>query len=702
MIEIDEPMGSDSLLWLTFAGVPLRARTTADHGLANGQAVHVAFDITRASSSTRRPNSASDLRKSTTRPDPRGTCSTCLDNGPSPTQTANTACRLPCRATSTRRCSTAGRIPDPYAGRNEYALRWVADRDWTFPAAFALDPGEGPCDPRRRHARYGCRDPPERPLRHRPYDLFRALAVPVADALVPGENRIEITLRSGTRAADALAGRPALPGPLHSGNCPIPNGNMLRKPQCDFGWDWGIALAPVGLHRPHRPRRPRRRDPAVTIQQDHRRRPRQRLTSTSRSTASAAGHGPVGASPLCGVDRHRRGQWPDGYFIEARPRRSPTRRSGGRPARGAQPIHDLDRRRRRPAPDLPGRAPRHPPRLRARRHRPQLRDPRQRPPGLRPRRQLDPRRRPPRPHHRGQDPRPPAVRRRRQHEHDPRLGRRPLRARFLLRGLRRPRPPRLAGLHVRLPPLPLRRRLPARRRARGRLPGPPPRPPRRPLVRRQRADRRPHLVRGIPQQPRPLPRRLRPPEPHRRDRPSGAPSPTANWWPSSPSPGPMSFGDTWHDDTSGDMHFWSVWHEGRDFEHYRDVRPRFCSEFGFQSYTSLPVIRSFADEADLNIASPVMESHQKNAGGNARIAETMFRYFRFPKDFAELRLALPGPAGPRDQDRRRLLALASSRTAWARSTGSSTTPGPSPPGRASTTAATGSCCTTWRGASSPR
>ena len=95
----------------------------------------------------------------------------------------------------------------------------------------------------------------------------------------------------------------------------------------------------------------------------------------------------------------------------------------------------------------------------------------------------------------------------------------------------------------------------------------------------------------------------------------------------------MSFGDAWHDDSAGDMHFWSVWHEGRDFEHYRDVRPRFCSEFGFQSYTSLPVIRSFADEADLNIASPVMESHQKNAGGNARIAETMFRYFRFPKDF---------------------------------------------------------------------
>ena len=28
-----------------------------------------------------------------------------------------------------------------------------------------------------------------------------------------------------------------------------------------------------------------------------------------------------------------------------------------------------------------------------------------------------------------------------------------------------------------------------------------------------------------------------------------------------------------------------------------------------------------------------MESHQKNAGGNARIAETMIRYFRVPKGF---------------------------------------------------------------------
>jgi beta-mannosidase len=110
--------------------------------------------------------------------------------------------------------------------------------------------------------------------------------------------------------------------------------------------------------------------------------------------------------------------------------------------------------------------------------------------------------------------------------------------------------------------------------------------------------------------------------------------PTAIWWPSSPSPGILDFGDTWHDDSKGDMHFWSVWHEGRDFEHYYDVMPRFCSEFGFQSFPSLRLIKDFStSEEDLNISSAVMEHHQRNKGGNARIAETMFRNFRFPMDF---------------------------------------------------------------------
>lgn len=112
--------------------------------------------------------------------------------------------------------------------------------------------------------------------------------------------------------------------------------------------------------------------------------------------------------------------------------------------------------------------------------------------------------------------------------------------------------------------------------------------------------------------------------------------PGVPFWPSSPSVGPLNFGDGWHDDTAGDMHFWDVWHESRDFEHYRTVRPRFCSEFGFQSFPSMRVIESFTEPRDRNVSSTVMDVHQRNEGGNSRIVETMARYFRFPDSFEDM------------------------------------------------------------------
>lgn len=105
------------------------------------------------------------------------------------------------------------------------------------------------------------------------------------------------------------------------------------------------------------------------------------------------------------------------------------------------------------------------------------------------------------------------------------------------------------------------------------------------------------------------------------------------FWPSSPSSGRLNFGDAWHDDRSGDMHFWDVWHSAKDFEHYRTVRPRFCSEFGFQSFPSMSAIERFTDPEDRNVSSSVMDIHQRNVGGNSRIVETLSRYFRFPDGF---------------------------------------------------------------------
>jgi beta-mannosidase len=112
--------------------------------------------------------------------------------------------------------------------------------------------------------------------------------------------------------------------------------------------------------------------------------------------------------------------------------------------------------------------------------------------------------------------------------------------------------------------------------------------------------------------------------------------PARRFWPSSPSMGYLDFSDGWHADTRGDTHYWDVWHSAKSFEAYRTVNPRFASEFGFQSFTSMNVIETFAEEKDRNPSSPVMENHQRNNGGNARILETMTRYFRFPKDFEQM------------------------------------------------------------------
>jgi beta-mannosidase len=109
--------------------------------------------------------------------------------------------------------------------------------------------------------------------------------------------------------------------------------------------------------------------------------------------------------------------------------------------------------------------------------------------------------------------------------------------------------------------------------------------------------------------------------------------PTRIFWPSSPSAGRGDYSDNWHDDSRGDMHFWSVWHEGKPFSAYHDVMPRFCTEFGYQSFPSLATILTYAEAEDLNVTSPVMEHHQRSPRGNSNITEMFTRYFRMPESF---------------------------------------------------------------------
>ncbi|HIF9238796.1 TPA: beta-mannosidase [Photobacterium damselae] len=112
--------------------------------------------------------------------------------------------------------------------------------------------------------------------------------------------------------------------------------------------------------------------------------------------------------------------------------------------------------------------------------------------------------------------------------------------------------------------------------------------------------------------------------------------PSRRFWASSPCNGELDFGDAWHDDNCGDMHFWDVWHSGKSLDAYYQVKPRFCSEFGYQSWPSLPTVKTFADYDEWNVTSPTFESHQKNKRGNSIITEMFTRYFRFPSNFANM------------------------------------------------------------------
>ena len=111
--------------------------------------------------------------------------------------------------------------------------------------------------------------------------------------------------------------------------------------------------------------------------------------------------------------------------------------------------------------------------------------------------------------------------------------------------------------------------------------------------------------------------------------------PDRRFWNSSPGSGRGDYPENFRGDDAGDMHYWSVWGEGKPFSAFQTVRPRFCSEFGFQSYPSLETIRSFADENNLNVLAPQVEHHQKFYAGCTPILTMIGRYFRMPGSFAD-------------------------------------------------------------------
>lgn len=111
------------------------------------------------------------------------------------------------------------------------------------------------------------------------------------------------------------------------------------------------------------------------------------------------------------------------------------------------------------------------------------------------------------------------------------------------------------------------------------------------------------------------------------------------YWPTSPSRGPGRSNDytaTQLGEISGDTHFWSVWGVGRSPKDYESWRFRFVSEFGMQSFASPEMQAAFCPPGETNVLGPVMDHHQKHTMGNAIVLDHVSRHYRFPKNYAAL------------------------------------------------------------------
>ena len=113
------------------------------------------------------------------------------------------------------------------------------------------------------------------------------------------------------------------------------------------------------------------------------------------------------------------------------------------------------------------------------------------------------------------------------------------------------------------------------------------------------------------------------------------------FWPSSPSNGINEWGKS-NEMSRGDQHYWGVWHGGNTPFTFLSIFPRFCSEFGFQSFPQNLIkqkrmLLSTREESQKNSSSDDnlngrnLNFRQRSpVKGNAQIIEHISREFKIP------------------------------------------------------------------------
>ena len=139
-----------------------------------------------------------------------------------------------------------GRIPDPFVGDNERRVAWVAEADWEYRYQFAVTPEilRQPhiwlvCDGLDTLATVTLNGH----VLGSTANMFRQYRWDVKPLLKAEGNELRIEFASVVNYAAQQEAIRHLPGVSQA----IPGGPHVRKAPCQFGWDWGPQLPPVGI-----------------------------------------------------------------------------------------------------------------------------------------------------------------------------------------------------------------------------------------------------------------------------------------------------------------------------------------------------------------------------------------------------------------------------------------------------------------------
>lgn len=140
----------------------------------------------------------------------------------------------------------AGLLPDPYLDENEKTQSWIGLADWTYRTVLQWAPDGSD---RQELVFEGIDTIASIRLGGEEIaavrNMHRTHRVDVTGRLRPGENHLEVAIASPIRAADAAS--LALGYRPHTNHHPY---NAIRKMACSFGWDWGIDTCTSALWKP--------------------------------------------------------------------------------------------------------------------------------------------------------------------------------------------------------------------------------------------------------------------------------------------------------------------------------------------------------------------------------------------------------------------------------------------------------------------